>query len=37
MEGYQWVGEGGEWGEKIQGSRSITGRYNIDRRRLGIV
>ena len=30
MEGYQW-GEGrGRMGEKIQGIRSINGRYKID-------
>ena len=31
MEGYQW-GRGGEiMGEKVQGIRSINGRYKIDR------
>ena len=30
-------GEAGEWGEKVQGIRSITGRYKIDRGRLRIV
>ena len=31
MEGYQ-PGEGGEMmGEKVQGIRSINGRYNIER------
>ena len=37
MEAYQRGGEGGEWGEKVQGIRSITGRYKIDRGRLRIV
>ena len=27
----------GEWGEKVQGIRSINSRYKIDRRRLRIV
>ena len=37
MEGYQW-GRGGEiMGEKVQGIRSINGRYKIDRGRLIIV
>ena len=32
MEGYQWGSRrGGEWGEKVQGIRSINGRYKIDR------
>ena len=36
MEGYQW-GEGrGRTGEKVQGIRSIIGRYKIDRGRLRI-
>ena len=36
MEGYQW-GVGGEgMGGKVQGIRSIIGRYNIDRERLRI-
>ena len=26
MEGYQWIGEGGRMGEKVQGIRSINGR-----------
>ena len=34
MEGYQ---PGGRLGEKIQGIRSIIGRYKIDRRRLRIM
>ena len=25
MEGYQWGGGGGEWGEKVQGIRNING------------
>ena len=36
MEGYQWGGGGARMGEKIQGLRSISGRYNTDGR-LGIV
>ena len=28
---------GEEWGEKVQGIRSINGRYKIDRGRLRIV
>ena len=39
MEGFQWGG-GGERGrmrEKVQGIRSINGRYEIDRSRLRIV
>ena len=35
IEGYQWGG--GEWEEKIQGIRSITGRQKIDKGRLRIV
>ena len=35
MKGYQW-GEG-EWEEKVQGIRSIIGRYKIDRERLRTV
>ena len=31
MEGYQWGGEEERMGEKVQGIRSITGRYKIDR------
>ena len=30
-------GEWGEWGEKVQGIRSINGRYKIDRGRWRIV
>ena len=37
MEGYQWGGGGGRRGEKVQGIRSISGRYKIDRGRLRIV
>ena len=37
MEGYQWGGGGGEWRKKIQGIRSINGRYKIERGWLGIV
>ena len=29
MEGYQWVGGKGRVGEKVQGIRSINGRYKI--------
>ena len=37
MEGFQW-GEGGRrMGEKVQGIRSINGRYKIDKGRLKIV
>ena len=31
MESYQWVGEEGRMGGKVQGIRSINGRYKIDR------
>ena len=37
MEGYQQGRGGGRMGEKIQGLRSINGRYKIDRGRLRIV
>ena len=37
MEGYQWGRAGGRIGEKVQGIRSINGRYKIDRGRLRIV
>ena len=30
MEGYQWGGGGRRTGEKVQGIRSINGRYKID-------
>ena len=36
MEGYQWEVRGG-MGEKVQGRRSINGRYKTDRERLRIV
>ena len=31
MEVFLWGGRGVEWGEKVQGIRSINGRYKIDR------
>ena len=37
MEGYQQGGGGEKMGDKIQGIRSINGRYKIDRQRLRIV
>ena len=37
MEGYQQGGGGRRIGEKVQGIRSINGRYKIDRGRLRIV
>ena len=37
MEGYQQGGDRGRMGEKVQGIRSINGRYRIDRGRLRIV
>ena len=37
MEGYQQGWWRRRMGEKIQGIRSINGRYKIDRRRLRIV
>ena len=37
MEGYQQEGGGVRMREKIQGIRSINGRYKIDRGRLRIV
>ena len=37
MEGYQWGGEGGRMREKVQGIKSILGRYKIDRWRIRIV
>ena len=36
-EGYLWVGRGDRMGEKVQGLRSINGRYKIDRGSLKIV
>ena len=37
MEGYQWGGGKGRMGERVQGIRSIIGKYKIDRGRLRIV
>ena len=37
MEAYQWVAGGGRMGGKVQGIRSINGRYKADRGRLRIV
>ena len=37
MEDCQWGGEEGRMGEKVQGIRSLNGRYKIDRRRVRIV
>ena len=38
MEGYRWGGGGERMGEKVQGIRSINGRYKIDKKgRLKIV
>ena len=37
MEGYQLGGGVGEWGEKVQGIRSIIGKHAVDKRRLRIV
>ena len=37
MEGYQWGGSGERKGEKVQGIRSVNGRYKVDRGRLRIV
>ena len=37
MKGYQWGGGGGRMGKKVQGIRSINGRYKIHRGRLRIV
>ena len=37
MKGYQWGGEEGRMGEKVQGIRSIIGRHKIDRGRLRII
>ena len=37
MEGYQQGGGEGRMGEKVQGIRSINGRYKIDRGWLRIV
>ena len=37
MKGYQWGGGRGENGGKVQGIRSINGRYKTDRGRLRTV
>ena len=37
MEGYQWGREGGEMRKKVQGIRSINGRYKTDRGSFRIV
>ena len=37
MEGYPQGGGGGRMREKVQGIRSIIGRYKIDKGRLRIV
>ena len=37
MEGYQWGEGGGEWGENVQGIRSIIGRHKLDRGKLRTV
>ena len=37
MEGYQWRRGGEEGGEKVQGIRSISDQYKIDRGRLKTV
>ena len=37
IKGYQWGGGEGRMGEKVQGIRSINGRYKIDRVRLRVV
>ena len=37
MGGYQWGGGGARMEEKLQGIRSMNGRYKIDRGRLTIV
>ena len=37
MEGYLLGRRGGRMGEKVQGIRSIIGKYKIDRGRLRIV
>ena len=37
MENYQWGGREGEWGKKVQGTRSIIHSHKIDRRMLIIV
>ena len=37
MEGYQQGGRDGRMGDRVQGIRSINGRYKIDKGRLRIV
>ena len=37
MDCYQWGGRGERIGEKVQGIKSINGRYKIDRGRVRIV
>ena len=37
MQGYQWGGRGWRMGRKVQGIRSINGRYKRDRGKLRIV
>ena len=37
MEGYQWGGEEGRMGEKVQGLRRINDRYKIETGRLIVV
>ena len=37
VEDYQWVRGEGRMGKKLEGIRSINGRYKIDRGRLRIV
>ena len=37
MEDYHWGGRGGRMGEKVQGIRSINGKYKIDKGTLIIV
>ena len=37
MEGYHWRGGGERMGEKVQGIRSMNGRYKTDRGRLRLV
>ena len=37
MQSYQQGGVGGRIGEKVQGIRSINGRYKVDRGRLRVV
>ena len=37
IEGYQWGGRGGRIREKVQGIRSLIGRYKIDGEELRVV